>query len=125
MPIPTSKQEVKRIMGMATYLGRFVPHLSDLLHPLSSLLSSKVDFVWDHPQQKAFTKWKEILSTCPVLGIYDANKRSIVSADASSYGLGAVLRQEQEDGSYRVIAYASRTLTETEKSLKQLTRVPH
>lgn len=49
-------------------------------------------------------KGKDILSACSVLGIYDANKRSVVPADLSSYGLGAVLRQEQEDGSFCVIA---------------------
>ena len=34
--------------------------------------------------------------------------------DASSYSLGAILRQQQSDGSNRPVAYISRTLTNVE-----------
>lgn len=120
MPPPKNKRELRRILGMATYLARFVPHLADILQPLTSMLSTKNDFVWDRAQQHAFQQWKDILSTRPVLAIFDPTKDTFVSADASAYGLGAVLRQMQSDGTLKVIAYASRTLTDTERRYAQI-----
>lgn len=43
-----------------------------------------------------------------------------MTADSSSYDLGAVLRQQDEEGNWRPIAYASRTLTLTEKRYAQI-----
>ena len=44
----------------------------------------------------------------------------ILSADASSYGLGAVLRQVQPCGSIKPIAYVSRALTPMEQRYAQI-----
>ena len=54
------------------------------------------------------------LSSSEVLALYDTSHETVLSADASLYGLGAVLRQKQPDGSLRPIAYVSRALTEKE-----------
>ena len=55
-----------------------------------------------------------------MLAPYDARHATILSADASLYGLEAVLRQRQPDESLRPIAYASRALTETEQRYTQI-----
>lgn len=47
--------------------------------------------------------------------MYDPDMETVVTADASSYGLGAVLRQRQKDDQFKVISYASRALTTTER----------
>ena len=39
----------------------------------------------------------------------------MVSADASSYGIGAVLLQRQPEGELKPISYISRSLTPTEQ----------
>ena len=44
----------------------------------------------------------------------------MVSSDASSYGIGGVLLQQQEDGSWRSVAYCSRTLSATERRYAQI-----
>ena len=44
----------------------------------------------------------------------------MVSADASSYGFGAVLLQCQASGKYSPVAYASRSMTETEGRYAQI-----
>ncbi|GBM74538.1 hypothetical protein AVEN_105807-1 [Araneus ventricosus] len=104
---------------MANYLARFVPNYSDVLFSLTSMLSNKVTFVWEAPQEASFQK-KKILSSDPVLMIFDLGKETTVTTDASSYGLGATICQKQADGRRSVIAYASRTLTPTESRYAQI-----
>ena len=60
------------------------------------------------------------LSSSPVVGVYDPNKATTFAADASSYGLGAILSQIQSDGSYRLVIYASWALTSTEEHYAQI-----
>lgn len=48
-----------------------------------------------------------------LLALYDPEKETTVSADASSFGVCAVLMQKQPSGDLRPVAYASRSMTET------------
>ncbi|UYV80861.1 K02A2.6-like [Cordylochernes scorpioides] len=120
MEAPRSTKELKSFLGMVNYLGKFIPNLADKLQPLNSLLSTKNEWVWDEPQKKSFNLLKQELVSRPNLALFNPSRTTIVSADASSFGLGGVLRQEQPDGSLKPIAYVSRTLSETEKRYSQI-----
>lgn len=74
-------------------------------------------WVWGPPQQKAF---EEIKSTAPVLALYDPNKETKISADASSFGFGAVLLQRQDAETWRPLAFISRALTPVECRYAQI-----
>ena len=54
-----------------------------------------------------------------VLALYNPAARSKVSADALSFGLGAVLLQENNAGQWRPVAYAFRDRDTTCKSKKK------
>lgn len=56
----------------------------------------------------------EKLTSAPVLGFADPKLAYMLHTDASTSGLGAALYQEQE-GEMRVIDYASRGLSSSEK----------
>ena len=70
---------------------------------------------WTEKCKEAFCKLKEICSDTPILAYADYTKCFKVHTDASEQGLGAVLYQDQDDGTTRVIAYASRNLSKSEK----------
>lgn len=63
---------------------------------------------------------KRTLCSEKCLALFDPNRLSIVSADASAYGLGAVLSQKQPDNTYRPVIYISRSMTETEQRYAQI-----
>ena len=85
------------------------------MRPITNILQKDCAFVWGQEQQKAFDKVKEKLTTRPVLALYDPNARTDVHTDASQEGIGAVLLQEQTDGSLRPVMYYSQTTTKDEK----------
>jgi len=115
MPMDRNGQLPVQIrLGMVNYLGRFPPDLSTVLTPLNDFLHKDTPRAWDQPQAAAVKKVKDLLSEAPTLAFYDATKRTIVSAVASSYGLGAVLLQEHPEGQ-RPIAVSSRMLNKAEK----------
>ncbi|UYV82532.1 hypothetical protein LAZ67_21002703, partial [Cordylochernes scorpioides] len=120
MLAPTDVHGVRRFLGMVNHLGRFVENLSEIVAPLNQLLVKGQDFVWDCSQERAFRKLKELLTTQPILAAYDVRKPTMVSSYASSYGLGAVLKQEGKNGIWRPVAYSSRTMTPTEKRYAQI-----
>ena len=75
-------------------------------------------FQWGPEKKQAFQQLKEKLSKAETLAYFDKNAKTQVIADASPVGLGAILIQEQ-NGTKRVVAYASRSLTEVERRYSQ------
>ena len=58
-----------------------------------------------------------------MLNYFDPNLKTEVICDASPYGLSAILFQHsQNENEKKVIAYASRSLTETEQRYSQIER---
>ena len=119
MQKPKDVGDIRRFHGMANQLGKFIPNLSTVTQPLRDLLQKKNQWTWGESQQRAFDLVKDELSKTPVLALYDPNREKMVSADASSYGLRAVLRQKT-NGTLRPVAYASRAMTPTEQRYSQV-----
>ena len=120
LPRPKNVTEVRRFLGMINQLSKFSLHLAERSKPIRDLLSTKNHWNWGPDQEKSFNDLKTDLSSGRVLALYEPDRESRVSADASSYGLGAILRQKQPDGKWKPIAYISRSMTETEQRYAQI-----
>ena len=101
---------------MLTYYSKFLPNLSTLLHPLYQLLRKDADWKWGATQTKSFTASKDLLTSEKCLTHCDSALELTLACDASPYGLGEVLSHKMADGIERPIAYASRTLTASERN---------
>ena len=101
---PQTIKDLRRFLGMLNQMIKFVPNLADMTKPLCDLLSAKNQWAWGQSQEEAFNRAKTILSSAPVLALFDHNLDTIVLSDASSFGLGAVLLQTQRDGLRRPVA---------------------
>lgn len=119
-PRPDNISSLRQFLGLINYLGKFIPNLSTISEPLNVLLKSNSEFTWNEAQQTSFERLKAIVTSEPVLKVYDTRHRTMISSDASSYGLGAVIKQYDDRGKWRPVAYASRTLTSSEKNYAQI-----
>lgn len=112
MAEPTDIQQLRRFLGM---VNQSYQHIPKLTHPLRGLRNKKNACVWAPPQKRALETFKEKLSSAPALEIFDITLETTLSADASSYGVGAVLSQKQTDGKWKAVVFISRALTPTER----------
>ena len=61
-------------------------------------------------------RFKQLCNSKPILAYVDYSKPFNVHMDACNLGIGAVLYQTGEDGLDRVVAYANRTLSKSERN---------
>ena len=119
-PVPLNVKELQSFLGLASYYMKFILGFSIIAEPLYQLCRKTVSFSWLKEQQSAFEELKDRLVSAPVLAYPDFGPEAgsfILDTDASQYqGIGAVLSQQQQDGTERVIAYGSRSLNEHEKN---------
>ena len=115
MPQPADVAGVQRLLGMAQYLAKFLPHLSDVTKPLRELTQKEVAWVWEEPQMRAFEDLKKAIASTPILRYYNLAEEVTLQCDASQTGLGAALMQNGQP-----VAYASRALTDTETRYAQI-----
>ena len=115
MPNPTCAKQLQSFLGAVNYYSEFLHKSADLIAPLQRLLRAKTPWVWGAEQQTAMDKIRDRLCQLPALHNFDPQRPTIVTTDASSDGLGATLSQLL-NGKEVPIAYASHTLTSTERN---------
>ena len=115
-PAPNNLKTLRQFLGLSSYYRRYIPDFSKVASPLYALTQKNAPFIWSPSCQQAFDKLKQLLTTAPILAFPNFSKPFLLETDASGTGLGAVLSQEQEDGSIRPLAFASRTLQKQERN---------
>ncbi|KAF7496125.1 Transposon Tf2-6 polyprotein [Sarcoptes scabiei] len=108
---PQNAKGVRSFLGQVNYYHRFISDRVNLCAPLIDLTKKNANFVWGEKEESAFNKIKKIMSEFPVLKIFDPDKEVWIYTDASSVGIGAVLKQQHGDTQHPV-SYFSRRLLE-------------
>ena len=119
MKAPCLVSKLRHFLGMTNQLGKFSSKIAKMTKPLRELLTKQSAWVWGPDQENTFQKIKDELSSNHMLAWYDPDAETKISADASAYGLGAVLLQKY-DGQGRPVVDASRSLNETESRYSQI-----
>ena len=117
---PGNVGDVRHFLGMVNQMSTFTPNLAEETQPVRALLVKDNEWVWGEPQQRSFDRIKELLMNAPVLALFDPNLETVLSADASSFGLGAVLLQRQPSGELKLVAFISRSMTPTEQGYARI-----
>ena len=138
-PRPETVQELQSFIGLASYYRRFIPDFGNISHHLIMQTTTKRvtksnpenikppkpsdKISWGPDELLAFETLKTKLTTEPVLLVHpDFDKEFLIFCDASDFGVGCVLSQLQDDGSEKVVAYASRHLNESERKYPAIER---
>lgn len=115
---PKTSTEIKRFTGLCSWYRRFINNFAEVMSPINALLKGKrkrQPIQWTAEAENAFVKIKDALVSAPILCSPDFSKTFTIQSDASDLAIGAILTQEIE-GSERIIAYASRSLSKSEKN---------
>ncbi|XP_062557313.1 uncharacterized protein K02A2.6-like [Armigeres subalbatus] len=119
---PESKEEVRSFLGLVNFVAHFIPNLSQRSEPLRQFVRGDVQ-EFGECQQNAFDDLRtELSSNVRKLGFYDPKDITELYVDASSVGLGSVLVQRDKLNVPRIISFASKGLTATERVYPQTQR---
>ena len=113
-PRPRKADDLKSFLGLAGYYSRFVPNYSDLVRPIREAAEKKGEVEWTEELCESFNSIKLKLTSPPILALPTCQGEFKLATDASNTAVGAVLT-EVVDGNERVISYASKVLSKSER----------
>lgn len=111
---PMNKAELRSFLGLASYIRRFVPGFAHIVAPLQLLLKKRAQWIWGEEQGEAFNELKECVSDQVMLTAPKGDGGFIIMTDASDYGIGAVLKQRQDNEDV-ILEFASSSLSKAQQ----------
>ena len=116
--VPMNVRDVQSFLGFLNFYRRFIPDFASTAEPLYSLCEKNTPFYWSTECNHAFRLLKQRLTTAPLLVSprTGPDESFVISTDASNKGLGAVLLQEQPDGTLRPCQYYAKTLNKAQRN---------
>jgi len=85
---------------------------------MNVLTRKDVKWRWEGEEQTVFDELKKAFTTRPVLAAPDLDKEFRVEVDASNYATGGVLSMKCSDDLWRLVAFISKSLNDTERNYK-------
>ena len=115
IPTPTTKKQVRSLMGLLSFYRRYIPNFASLTAPISDLTKNPNTrtISWTPDCEEALSKIKHIFSISPVLQLPRLDLPFILRTDASCSGLGAVLLQDIQS-TLHPVSFASRKMLDRE-----------
>ena len=99
--------------------------MATIAEPLFRLLWKNTKFHWGEEQKEAMGRLKAALVTAPILRppeYGDETRSLILATDASPYGSGWMLGQEDKEGRRYACRYGSKTFNDRERRYGQIKR---
>ncbi|XP_055899833.1 uncharacterized protein LOC129928659 [Biomphalaria glabrata] len=120
---PTTKKEIRSLIGLINYYSKFIPSYADLVFPFTELLrrgkSIRVD--WNYECAEALNRVQTCLSKYPILRLPDPSLSFFLQTDASDKGISGILCQCIK-GVLHPIKYVSRKLLPREQKYSIIER---
>ena len=115
-PTPKCVKNIQKFLGLANYYHRFIEGFASIARPLHDMVKKDKKWEWMGKQEKAFKELKRRFTEKPVLAAPDLDKKMRMEVDASDYATRGVLSMECEDNLWRLVAFLSKSLNETERN---------
>ena len=114
---PTTKKEVRKIIGFFNYFQCFIPNLAKTLDNVTELTKNKAAnrVRWTPDHQNSLDRVIQQLKTVTTLNTIDYAKDFGLITDASDHTVGCCLVQRDDNGYEKPIAFASRKLSDTQR----------
>lgn len=108
LPPPETVTQLRQLIGLASYFRQFIPNFSCIMAPLNKLTAGKDRKIdWQPFHEQIRQKIISILTSEPVLRVFNPDLPTELHTDASADGYGAVLLQKV-DGKQHPVAFFSR-----------------
>ena len=116
MKVPTTKKEVRQLLGFFSYFRTYIKDFTEIAHPITELAKKDVpnQIKWTTDHQQAFDRLKECLCNATKLRVVEYGKPCGILVDTSGVAVGCCLIQWDDRGVEKPIAFVSSKLNPTQ-----------
>jgi hypothetical protein len=121
---PTTKRELRQLIGKINFIRRFISNLSRRIEPFMDLVKIKAneEFRWGAEQQRVFEERKEYLARPPVLVPPRQDMSFYIYLSVGDNYIASVVVQVY-DGKEKVVFYFSKRMLDTETRYQEIEKL--
>jgi hypothetical protein len=114
-PKPECVSDVRKFLGLAGWFRNHIDNYAKRTLALTDSLKGRgSNWKWTEEMEKEYISLRDVIRDLKGLAIVNYNKEFLLRTDASNVGMGAVLMQEDDQGNWVPVQWASKKFTPTE-----------